>query len=122
ASTLTAVHAADSTLGLWLSPGCNFGAQAAVGKLRNAGFEALGSWMSIAGPKYMQLLEDRMVELTRQGVTYFKLDGIFGHLLFREFELHGERYGLPSMPQLVTPELKPSDAALNDAKFDELKL
>ena len=41
-----------------------------------------------------------MVELTRQGVGFFKLDGVFGHLNLRNFELHGGKYGLPEMPQL----------------------
>lgn len=122
ASTLAGVHAADSTLGVWLSPGCNFGAQSAVGKMRKAGLEALDAWMSLAGPKYMQLLEDRMVELTRQGMTYFKLDGIFGHLNTREFELHGEKYGIPYMPQLNVADMKSNDGALNDAKYDDLKM
>ena len=122
ASTLDGTRAAETSLGLWLSPGCNFGAQSAVGKMRKSGLEALDHWMSMAGPKYMQLLEDRMVELTRQGVTYFKLDGIFGHLNTREFELHGDKYGLPNMPQLNAGEMKASDAALNDAKYDDLKM
>lgn len=122
APSLTAVRAADSTLGLWLSPGCNFGAQGAVSRLRASGHEALDHWMSMAGPKYMQLLEDRMVELTRQGVTYFKLDGIFGHLNTREFELHGGKYGLPEMPQLNSGGMKANDPALNAAKFDGLKM
>lgn len=122
ASTLSAVKAADSRLGLWLSPGCLFGANAQVPKLRAEGFEALDDWMSLAGPKYMQALEDRMVGLTRQGVGFFKLDGVFGHLNVRNFELHGERYGLPSMPQLGADGFKAGDVRLNDAKYDELKI
>ncbi|MHC4252131.1 MAG: hypothetical protein ACYS9X_23685, partial [Planctomycetota bacterium] len=85
------------------------------------GFEALDDWMSLAGPKYTKLLEDRMVELTRLGVTYFKLDGVFGHLNLRNFELHGERYGIPHMPQLGLEGMKAGDKELNDAKYDELK-
>jgi hypothetical protein len=122
ASTLAAVKAADSRLGLWLSPGCLFGASRQVPKLREKGFEALDDWMSMAGPKYMDALEGRMVELTRQGVGYFKLDGIFGHLNLRNFELHGERYGLPELPQLLEEGLKGNDARLNDPKYDELKI
>jgi hypothetical protein len=122
ASCREATRNASSTLGLWLSPGCLFGAQGAVDKLRAGGCEALEKWMSLAGPKYMQLLEDRMVELTRQGVTYFKLDGLFGHLNTREFELRGERYGLPKLPQLGLEGLKPNDRTLNDSKYDELKI
>jgi hypothetical protein len=63
-----------------------------------------------------------MVELTRQGVGFFKLDGIFGHLNVRNFELHGERYGLPAMPQLGLDGLVSGDARLNDPKYDELKI
>ena len=77
--------------------------------------------MSMAGPKYMQLLENRILELTKNGVGYFKLDGVFGHLNTREFELHGDRYGIPFMPQLGTKDLSASDPVLNDSKFDELK-
>ena len=122
ASTLADVKAADSKLGLWLSPGCLFGAQRQVPRLKAEGFEALDDWMSMAGPRYMQALEDRMVELTRQGVGFFKLDGVFGHLNLRNFELHGERYGIPYMPQLGLEGLASGDAKLNDPKYDELKI
>ena len=122
ASTVADVKAADAKLGLWLSPGCLFGAQRQIPKLRAQGYEALDDWMSLAGPRYMQALEDRMVELTRQGVSFFKLDGIFGHLNVRNFELHGERYGLPSLPQLGLEGFVSGDARLNDAKFDALKI
>lgn len=122
ASTLADVKAADSRLGLWLSPGCLFGASRQVPKLREKGFEALDNWMSIAGPKYMDALEARMLELTRQGVGFFKLDGIFGHLNTRNFELHGERYGLPALPQLGLDGLTSGDTRLNDPKYDELKI
>ena len=122
ASTLADVKAADSKLGLWLSPGCLFGAQRQVPRLKAEGFEALDDWMSMAGPKYMQALEDRMVELTRQGVGFFKLDGVFGHLNVRDFELHGERYGIPYMPQLGLGGLASGDAKLDDPKYDDLKI
>ncbi|WP_143150443.1 alpha-galactosidase [Arenibacter nanhaiticus] len=120
-TSLKRVQLAGSKLGLWLSPGCLFGAQPAVPKLKEQGFETLGKWMSMAGPKYMKSLEDRMLELTNSGVKYFKLDGVFGHLNSREFELHGNQYGLPYMPQLGTDGLSASDPLLNDSKFDELK-
>ena len=122
ASSRKACADAGSRLGLWLSPGCLFGAHAQVGKLRAAGYEAMDDWMSMAGPKYMQRLEDRMVELVGQGVGFFKLDGVFGHLNLRNFELHGARYGLPEMPQLGLDGLKAGSRELNDPKFDELKL
>lgn len=121
ASSFKAVQAAQSHLGLWLSPGCNFGASAMVPRYKAAGFEALDNTMSLAGPKYMGLLEDRMVELTKSGVTYFKLDGLFGHLNIRDFELHGKSYGLPEMPQLGLDGIGTSDQKLNDSKYDELK-
>ena len=119
--SLSCVRNANSNLGLWLSPGCLFGAQKAAQRYKKQGFEVLDKWMSMAGPKYMQLFEDRILELTKEGVTYFKLDGIFGHLNTREFELKGQRYGLPYMPQLGTDTLSPSDIRLNNHKFDELK-
>jgi hypothetical protein len=122
ADTRKATAAADSGLGLWLSPGCLFGAQRAVPGLRKNGFEAIDNWMSMAGPKYMQALEDRMVELTKQGVGFFKLDGIFGHLNTRDFELRGARYGLPEMPQLGLHGVKGNSKELNDPKYDEIKL
>ena len=122
ASSRKATADARGKLGLWLSPGCLFGAHSQVAKLRAQGFEALDDWMSMAGPKYMQALEDRMVELTRQGVGFFKLDGVFGHLNLRNFELHGARYGLPEMPQLDIADFKAGDKRLNDAKYDELKI
>ncbi len=115
------VNNAKSTLGLWLSPGCNFGARPAVNIMREKGLEALDEYMSLAGPKYMQLLEDRMLELTTQGITYFKLDGIFGHLNRREFDLNGGDYGVPTMNQLDTKGFKPADKRLNDPIYDELK-
>ena len=120
-TSVSKVKAANSTLGLWMSPGCLLGAQPAAARYKKQGMETMGNWMSMAGPKYMQLLEDRIVELTKQGVTYFKLDGIFGHLNIREFELNGQKYGIPYMPQLGTADLSPSDSLLNDSKFDELK-
>jgi len=122
AASVRHVTAAQSRLGLWLSPGCLFGASSQVPKLRAAGFEALDNWMSMAGPRYMQALENRMAELTGQGVGFFKLDGIFGHLNLRNFELHGEKYGLPTMPQLGLDGLTAGDARLNDHKYDELKI
>lgn len=120
-SSFETVTKAQSHLGLWLSPGCNFGARPAVPLMREKGMEALDEYMSLAGPQYMQLLEDRMLELTKQGVTYFKLDGLFGHLNRREFDFNGGAYGVPTMPQLDTKGFKPADERLNDAKYDELK-
>ena len=122
ASSLQVVGAAKSRLGLWLSPGCLFGAHAEVAKMSGQGLEALDDWMSMAGPRYMQALEDRLVELTRQGVVFYKLDGVFGHLNIRNFELHGEKYGIPAMPQLGLEGFKAGDPRLNDSRYDELKI
>lgn len=121
AASIANVEKAASSLGLWLSPGCNFGGRPAVPLMREKGLEALDQYMSLAGPKYMQLLEDRMVELTKQGVTYFKLDGLFGHLNRREFDFNGGDYGVPTMSQLDTEGFSPADERLNDPKYDELK-
>jgi hypothetical protein len=59
--------------------------------------------------------------LTKSGVTYFKLDGVFGQLNVREFELHGEKYGIPAMPQLKLENMSARDAKLNGHEYDELK-
>ncbi len=115
------VKNADSSLGLWLSPQCNFNARFIVPKLREQGFEVLDDWLSLAGPKYMGMFEERLVELTKQGVTFFKLDGTFGHQFIREFDLNGADYGVPSMPQLGVAEIKASDRKLGEAKYDEAK-
>jgi hypothetical protein len=71
--------------------------------LKAAGYRSLDPWMSMLDPQYMGKLQERMVELTNQGVTYFKLDGIFGHLNTRNFDV---------------PGFKGSEAELNDPKYD----
>ncbi len=45
--------------------------------------------MSMCGPKYVPVLENRILELIGQGVQYFKFDGWFGHLNIHDFELQG---------------------------------
>jgi len=122
ASSFQTAHAAESNLGLWMNPACEFGARGAIASLRKAGYEALDHRMSLAGPKHMTAYENRMVDLTKLGVRFFKLDGIFGHLNQREFELHGGKYGLPEMPQLEAGSFAAADKRLNDSKYDELKL
>jgi hypothetical protein len=102
-----AAQAAGSNLGLWLSPGSIFGGQPAIPSMRKAGFRALDPWMSIADPLYMDKLTTRFEELTRTGITYFKLDGIFGHLNTRNFDVEG---------------FKGSEAELNDPKYDLRKI
>ena len=113
------VKSQSGTLGLWYSPGCFFGANRMVKKLGKQGYESLDFSMSMAGPKYMSAFEERTLELARQGISYFKFDGIFGHLYTRAFELHGR--GTPAMPQLNTTGFSSTDPRLNDSKYDELK-
>jgi len=113
---------AGSHLGLWLSPQCNFGARLAVPSMRKKGMGALDTWMSLADTPYMDLLEKRMVELTRQGISFFKLDGTFGHLNMREFDINGAAHGVPTMPQLGIEGFTASDERLSDSKYDELKM
>jgi hypothetical protein len=120
ASSFQAVKSVDSHLGLWLSPGCLFNSRHEVPLLREQGFEALSNSMSMAGPRYMQALEDRLVELTHNGVHFFKLDGLFGHLNIRDFDLNCREYGVVAMPHL--PGFSPDDPRLNDSKYDEAKI
>jgi hypothetical protein len=117
--TFNSVKNARSNLGLWLSPGCFFGANKMVNKLRENGYEALTLSMSMTGPKYMQRLENRVLELTKMGVSYFKMDGLFGHLNLRDFELNGR--GTPAMPQFDFSGFSANDIRLNDKKYDEVK-
>lgn len=119
AETFKLMKEVNSTLGLWLSPGCFFGSRPQVDILRKNGYEALSLSMSMAGPRYMDKLEKRILELTRQGVGYFKYDGLFGHLNIRDFELNGR--GTSAMPQLDTEGFAANDPRLNDPKYDELK-
>ncbi|MFD0895718.1 hypothetical protein KBB96_01955 [Luteolibacter ambystomatis] len=102
-----ATKAAGSSLGLWLSPGCVFGGQPAIPAMRKAGFRALDPWMSLSDPRYMDKLTDRLGQLTRMGVTYFKLDGVFGHLNTRNFDIEG---------------FKGSEEKLNDSQYDLQKI
>lgn len=120
ASSFQAVEKARSKLGLWLSPGCLFNARSEIPLLREAGFEALSNSMSMAGPQYMQALENRLVELTRSGVSFFKLDGVFGHLNTRDFDLNCRNYGVAAMPELSG--FSPNDLRLNDSKYDDAKI
>lgn len=104
-----AVKQANSLLGLWLSPGCLFGAQPMVPKMRKYGFEALSFGMSMTGETYMQKLEERVLELAKMGISYFKFDGVFGHLNTRDFYLKNNPF--PSS----------NDERLNSAAFDDQK-
>lgn len=117
--SLSLVDSVGSRLGLWLSPACLFGTRPMVAKMKEYGFESLDYGMSMSGEQYMSRLERRMVELARDGVSYFKLDGIFGHLNTRDFELQGR--GTAAMPQLGLEGFSTNDKRLNDSKYDELK-
>lgn len=64
-----------------------------VERMGGYGFEALSYGMSMTGEKYMGRLEDRVLDLARHGVSYFKFDGLFGHLNIRDFELQGRGTG-----------------------------
>lgn len=122
ASSNQAVKDAHSSRGLWLSPGCNFNARPAVPHMRKKGWGALKTYMSLADTTYMDRLEKRMVQLTKEGTTYFKLDGLFGHLNTRDFDIHGTAKNMPTMPQLENiKNLSPDDKRLNNAQYDELK-
>lgn len=114
------LNSLGSNLGLWLSPGSFFGSRKQVDILRENGYEALSLSMSMAGSKYMDKLEKRILNLTRQGVGYFKFDGLFGHLNIRDFELNGR--GVPVMPQLNTKGFSANDKRLNHPVYDELKI
>lgn len=120
-SSQKTVKDAKSSLGLWLSPGCNFGAKRVVPSLREKGWGGLSNYMSLANTKYMDMLEERMVQLTKEKATYFKLDGCFGHLNIRDFDIDGAANGVPTMPQLGTQGWASNDKRLNDSKYDELK-
>ena len=111
-----------SRLGLWLSPGSLFGARRMVPRLGKMGYESLDDWMSLAGPKYMGKLENRMVELTKLGINYFKLDGLFGHLNLRNFDFNGARYGLTILPPPGLNGVADGDARLNDSTYDPWKI
>ncbi|MBD0833407.1 alpha-galactosidase [Aestuariibaculum sediminum] len=119
ADTHKTVDSLGAMLGVWLSPASILGALPMVEKMGNQGFEKLGRSMSMTGPKYMQRLEDRILELEKDGVCYFKFDGLFGHLNIRDFELKGR--GTPAMPQLDVENLIENDSVLSDPKYDELK-
>ena len=117
-----AVHKAHSGLGLWMSPGCNFGAAPIVPSLRKKGWGALGNYMSLAYTPYMDRLEVRMVELAKMGVSFFKLDGLFGHLCRREFDLDGADHGVPVVPAPGLDKSNFDDNKINDSKYDEAKI
>ncbi|WP_294619596.1 hypothetical protein [uncultured Bacteroides sp.] len=112
-------QAGGSKLGIWLSPAVLFGSNKMVARMGAEGLEALSLGMSMTGEKYMQKLEDRVVDLAQHGVSYFKFDGLFGHLNIRDMEIYGR--GTPAMPQLGLQGFSSDDERLNNPKYDELK-
>lgn len=104
-----AVRQRNSKLGVWLSPGCLFGAQPIIPRMKDFGYKALSMGMSMTDKKYMQKLEERILELAKMGISYFKFDGIFGHLNIRDFDINDNPF--PSS----------NDVRLNEARFDVQK-
>jgi Melibiase len=71
-----------TTLGLWFGPtgGYSFRMRR-IDWMKNHGYETVGhtandAMMDIAGPKYSALFEKRTTDFAKQGVGYFKWDGI----------------------------------------------
>lgn len=112
-----AVTEAKAKLGLWLSPGCLFGATSAIPKMKAAGWRALNPWMSMTGDAYMTALETRMVELAKSGVSFFKLDGVFGHLNTRNFDIEGFKGGEPALDSADHDEAKERYLALGSERL-----
>jgi hypothetical protein len=131
-SARAAIEAKGSHMGLWASPACLFGATANLEVLEQNGFEVLvgenhpksglaKKAMSMAGPKYLALLEKRLLEMVDMGSVYFKLDGIFGDMQSRLFETVPHR-GTPVMTSLLPPDgMLANDPRIDDPKFDEMK-
>lgn len=127
-----AIEARGSRMGIWASPACIFGATANLEVLEQKGFEVLvgekhaktgrtKKAMSMAGPKYLTLLEKRLLEMVDMGAVHFKLDGIFGDMQSRLFETVPNR-GTPVMTSLLPPGgLSANDPRIDDPQFDEMK-
>jgi hypothetical protein len=120
-----------SKMGLWASPACLFGASSNLDVLESNGFETLvggiqgkngkvAKSMSMVGDKYMSLLEEALLRMVKMGAVYFKMDGIFGHLGMRFFEVTPNR-GTPVLSYLMPKDILANDSRLNDSKFDEMK-
>lgn len=118
--SVSAVHKANSRLGIWLSPASILGGLSMVPRMKEYGFESLSYGMSMTGKTYMDKLEQRVCQLAAKGISYFKFDGLFGHLNIRDFELNGR--GTPAVPQLNTEEFASNDRRLNASRYDEVKL
>lgn len=76
------LHLLGTTLGMWFGPtgGYSFRMRR-INWMKARGYETVGStpddeMMDVAGPKYRALLEERTSSFDRDGVGYFKWDGI----------------------------------------------
>ncbi len=71
-----------TTLGIWFGPTGGYSYRMKrINWMKEHGYETVGStsndeMMDIAGPKYSSLFEKRTTDLTKEGVGYFKWDGI----------------------------------------------
>lgn len=71
-----------TTLGIWFGPTGGYSYRMRrINWMKEHGYETVGStpndeMMDIAGPKYSNLFEKRTTDLAREGVGYFKWDGI----------------------------------------------
>ena len=71
-----------TTLGIWFGPTGGYSYRMKrINWMKEHGYETVGStpndeMMDIAGPKYSALFEKRTTDLAKQGVGYFKWDGI----------------------------------------------
>lgn len=79
---VNALKPMGTTLGIWLGPtgGYSFRMKR-INWMKAHGYETVGTtsndaMLDIAGPDYSRLFEQRVTDFTRQGVGYFKWDGI----------------------------------------------
>jgi hypothetical protein len=64
-------------LGLWFGPTGGYSLrQERIGWMREHGYEVVGNQLWLAGPKYKELLRKRVTDFSKQGVAYYKWDGI----------------------------------------------
>ncbi|MGC8751459.1 alpha-galactosidase [Hydrotalea sp.] len=79
---VNALKPMGTTLGIWLGPtgGYSFRMKR-INWMKAHGYETVGktpndAMLDIAGPNYSKLFEQRVTDFTKQGVGYFKWDGI----------------------------------------------
>lgn len=79
---VNALKPLGTTLGIWFGPTGGYSYRMKrINWMKEHGYETVGStpndeMMDIAGPKYSSLFEKRTTDLAREGVGYFKWDGI----------------------------------------------